>query len=114
MEDELVIFVRKQLSRQGVPLGVCPFFGCTVLFTIRRACPGCRVLISCPSFPPCSAAGQHRRVGIIGTVALVQRLGAAASRALDNDSAIGACCARLGGGWSVIRLGQLVDSPTLL
>ncbi|PRW44427.1 Fanconi anemia group D2-like protein [Chlorella sorokiniana] len=50
MEDELMIFVRKQLS---------------------------------------SAAGQHRRVGIIGTVALVQRLGAATSDALEGESAIG-------------------------
>lgn len=36
-----------------------------------------------------SAAGQHRRVGIIGTVALVQRLGAATSDALEGESAIG-------------------------
>ncbi len=36
-----------------------------------------------------SAAGQHRRVGIIGTVALVQRLGAATSDALEGQSAIG-------------------------
>ncbi|PSC75642.1 Fanconi anemia group D2-like protein [Micractinium conductrix] len=50
MEDELMIFVRKQLS---------------------------------------SAQGRHRRVGIIGTVALVQRLGAADSSALESDTAIG-------------------------
>ena len=43
-----------------------------------------------------SAQGAHRRVGIIGTVALVQRLGAATSDALEGESAIGgwagACC----------------------
>lgn len=50
MEDELMIFVRKQLS---------------------------------------SAQGAHRRIGIIGTVALVQRLGAATSDALESESAIG-------------------------
>ena len=37
-----------------------------------------------------SAAGQHRRVGVIGTVALVQRLGAASSEALEGETAIGA------------------------
>lgn len=36
-----------------------------------------------------SAQGGHRRVGIIGTVALVQRLGAASSDALESESAIG-------------------------
>ncbi|KAL4428110.1 hypothetical protein ABPG75_002199 [Micractinium tetrahymenae] len=51
MEDELMIFVRKQLS---------------------------------------SAQGWHRRIGIIGSVALVQRLGAADSSALEPESAIGA------------------------
>lgn len=50
MEDELVIFVRKQLS---------------------------------------SAQGRHRRIGIIGSVALVQRLGAADSSALESGSAMG-------------------------
>lgn len=57
MEDELMIFLRKQLS---------------------------------------SAAGAHRRVGIIGTVALVQRL-ACDSQAMGAHSATGAegggaCC----------------------
>ncbi|KAL4445301.1 hypothetical protein ABPG77_011126 [Micractinium sp. CCAP 211/92] len=51
MEDELMIFVRKQLS---------------------------------------SAQGRHRRIGIIGSVALVQRLGAADSSALESESAMGA------------------------
>lgn len=50
MEDELMIFVRKQLS---------------------------------------SAQGQHRRIGIIGTVALVQRLGAAVGVVPEPESAIG-------------------------
>jgi hypothetical protein len=53
MEDELMIFVRKQLS---------------------------------------SAQGRHRRIGIIGSVALVQRLGSAAaaggSEMLEGDSAL--------------------------
>lgn len=59
MEDELMIFVRKQLS---------------------------------------SALGQHRRVGVIGAVALVQRLGVAGSGgALDGESAIGGCSSGWGG-----------------
>lgn len=47
-----------------------------------------------------SATGQHRRVGIIGTVALVQRLGAATSDALEGESAIGECSLR-GACWCV-------------
>ena len=43
-----------------------------------------------------SAQGRHRRVGIIGTVALVQRLGAADSSALESDTAIGARRAAMG------------------
>jgi hypothetical protein len=52
MEDEVMIFVRKQLS---------------------------------------AAAGQHRRIGIIGVVALVQRLGAAVSDAQETETSIGGC-----------------------
>lgn len=36
-----------------------------------------------------SAQGQHRRIGIIGTVALVQRLGAAVGVVPEPESAIG-------------------------
>lgn len=38
-----------------------------------------------------AAAGQHRRIGIIGVVALVQRLGAAVSDAQETETSIGGC-----------------------
>lgn len=36
-----------------------------------------------------SVQGRHRRIGIIGSVALVQRLGASDSGATESESAIG-------------------------